>query len=128
MTTKREPPPPVLYADQPAELALGPFVSRLTLGVIESDAEFPVPVVSVAMPTLALLQMAQDIVRQIESSSFTKRTARILAEAAQRFGESDLQRSGIPAAQEVKARTRTAAEKPAAARPPVARKRVKVAD
>ncbi|HEY1395773.1 hypothetical protein [Roseateles sp.] len=72
----------VLYADQPAELSLGPFVSRLTLGIVESRSDAPIPVLSFAMPTTALLQMAKDIILQIESPSFAVGAARSLALAA----------------------------------------------
>jgi hypothetical protein len=84
MTTKRE-PPQVLYADQPAALALGPFVSRLTLGIVEDGSDAPVPVISFSMPTMALLQMAKDIIQQIESPSFARGAARSLSVAAEQL-------------------------------------------
>jgi len=90
MTAKRE-QLPVLYADQPAQLALGPFVSRLTLGVVDEHSEDPVPVLSFSMPTIALLQMAKEIVQQIENPTFSKRVARTLAVTAERWASGEIQ-------------------------------------
>lgn len=90
----------VLYADQPAELSLGPFVSRLTLGIVESQSDAPIPVLSFAMPTTALLQMAKDIVQQIESPSFAKGAAKSLSIAAERLASGVRQPDAPPRAVE----------------------------
>ena len=77
------PPAPVFFADQPAALMLGPHVSRISFGVEEmGDGEFPRPVVTVAMPTLALLQFVNDVKRAFDSANFKKQTVAQLERAA----------------------------------------------
>jgi len=77
------PPAPVFFADQPAALMLGPHVSRITFGVEElDDGEFPRPVVTVAMPTVALLQFVNDLKRALDSANFKKQTVAQLERAA----------------------------------------------
>ncbi len=77
------PPAPVFFADQPAALMLGPHVCRITFGVEEmDDGEFPRPVVTVAMPTMALLQFVNDVKQALDSASFKKQTIAALGKAA----------------------------------------------
>lgn len=74
---------PMYFADQPAELLLGPFVSRLTFGAAEEDTgEFPRPVVTVAMPTIALMQLVHDLKTSFDSASFKKDATKTLLNAA----------------------------------------------
>jgi hypothetical protein len=75
---------PMFYADQPAALMLGPLVSRLTFGVEETDdGDYPRPVVTIALPTRALMQLVNDLNTEFESSSFRKHSAASLMKFAQ---------------------------------------------
>lgn len=91
MTTKTEkadsvisfPNPPMYFADQPAALMLGPLVSRITFGTEEmDDGPFPRPIVTIAMPTPALLQFVNDVKAAFDDPLFKKRSAEDLAKAA----------------------------------------------
>ncbi|WP_157522586.1 hypothetical protein [Mitsuaria sp. 7] len=76
--------PPLFYADQPAEMMLGPFTTRITFGVAENDdSDFPRPVVTLAMPTEALRSLAEDILKQIDAPSFKKQRAQTLLRLAE---------------------------------------------
>lgn len=75
---------PMFYADQPASLALGPAVSRLTFGVEESG-EYPRPVVTLAIPTVALLMLVKDLGKTFESESFKRDMAKGLERSAKAF-------------------------------------------
>ncbi len=83
---------PVVFADQPAELMIGPFTSKLTLGVVDDlENEVPRPVVTLVMPTPALFQMAREILHQAASASVKRRTVKALLDAAKAIeSESDL--------------------------------------
>lgn len=64
---------PIYYADQPAGVAFGPHVCRLTFGVEEDDGtDYPRPVVTVAIPTAALLLMINDLAHTFNDPSFKK--------------------------------------------------------
>jgi len=74
---------PMYYADQPAALMLGPFVSKLTFGVEElDDGEFPRPVVTIAMPTSSLVQLVHDLKKSFDDPAFRKHSAELLMKAA----------------------------------------------
>lgn len=74
---------PMYFADQPAELLLGPFVSRLTFGAAEEGSgEFPRPVVTIAIPTIALIQLVHDLKKSFDSVEFKRDCAEALLEAA----------------------------------------------
>ena len=75
---------PMFYADQPASLALGPTVSRLTFGV-EGSGEYPRPVVTLAIPTVALLMLVNDLSKTFDSESFKKDMAKGLERSAKAF-------------------------------------------
>ena len=75
---------PMFYADQPASLALGPTVSRLTFGV-EDSGDYPRPVVTLAMPTVALLMLVKDLSRTFDSEGFKKDMAKGLERSAKAF-------------------------------------------
>ncbi|MDF3837172.1 hypothetical protein P3W85_30075 [Cupriavidus basilensis] len=54
--------PALVYADQIAQLAIGPFVTKLTLGMDDGVPDVvPRPVVTIVMPTQALLQLADSV-------------------------------------------------------------------
>ena len=81
MTTKTEklektvvfPEPPMYFADQPAALMLGPLVSRITFGTEEmDDGPYPRPIVTIAMPTPALLQFVNDVKAALDAPNFKK--------------------------------------------------------
>jgi len=75
---------PMFYADQPASLALGPTVSRLTFGV-EDSGEYPRPIVTLAIPTVALLMLVKDLSRTFDSEDFKKDMAKGLERSAKAF-------------------------------------------
>lgn len=76
---------PIYYADQPAGLSLGPHVCRLTFGVEEDDDnEYPRPVVTVAMPTVSLLMMINDLALTLNDPKFKKATEAGLISAAKK--------------------------------------------
>jgi hypothetical protein len=50
-----------VYADQVAQIGLGPFVTKLVFGVGETAGEMPRPVHTLVMPTPALFQMCQQL-------------------------------------------------------------------
>lgn len=75
---------PMFYADQPASLALGPTVSRLTFGV-EDSGDYPRPVVTLAIPTVALLMLVKDLSRTFDSEGFKKDMAKGLERSAKAF-------------------------------------------
>lgn len=75
---------PMFYADQPASLALGPTVSRLTFGV-EDSGDYPRPVVTLAIPTVALLMLVKDLSKTFDSESFKKDMTRGLERSAKAF-------------------------------------------
>lgn len=75
---------PIFYADQPASLALGPTVSRLTFGV-EDAGEYPRPTVTLAIPTVALLMLVKDLSRTLDSEEFKNDMAKGLERSAKAF-------------------------------------------
>lgn len=71
------------FADQPAELMIGTLVSRLTFGVTEDDdGDFPRPVVTIAIPTIALIQLVHDLKKSFDNPKFRRESAESLLEAA----------------------------------------------
>lgn len=83
-TTLDEHGVPMFYADQPASLALGPTVSRLTFG-IEDSGDYPRPVVTLAIPTVALLMLVKDLSKTFDSDGFKKDMAKGIERAAKAF-------------------------------------------
>lgn len=74
---------PMYFADQPAELMIGTLVSRLTFGVTEDDdGDFPRPVVTIAIPTIALIQLVHDLKKSFDNPKFRRESAESLLEAA----------------------------------------------
>lgn len=74
---------PVYFVDQPAALMLGATISKITFGTEESDDEmYPRPVVTIAIPTVALLQLVNDLKKQMNSSGFKRHAVTILGENA----------------------------------------------
>ena len=52
----------LIAADQLAQVAVGPFISKLVFGIDRKVGEVPDPVIAITMPTTALLAMAQQII------------------------------------------------------------------
>ena len=75
---------PILYADQPASLALGPMVSRLTFGV-EDSGDYPRPVFTLAIPTVALLELVKDLSKTFDSEDFKRDMAKGLERSVKSF-------------------------------------------
>ena len=96
-------PAPIFYADQPAEMMMGPITSKLTLGVVEADdSEFPRPVVTVVMPSTALLHLARDIVAQFEEPKFKQHAMRGLEAAGKAISSGGAIRFGAEIAKATK--------------------------
>lgn len=77
---------PIYYVDQPASIALGPHICRMTFGVEEDDdSDFPRPIVTIAMPTTSLLMMVNDLVHTLNSQEFKKDAALKLAESVKKL-------------------------------------------
>ena len=53
--------PSTVYADALAQLAMGPFVSKLTFGVDRKTGETLTPVQTITMPTPALIALALQV-------------------------------------------------------------------
>jgi hypothetical protein len=58
---KSDSPHQLIYADQMASIAFGPFVSRVTLSVENHNSRTRDPVVTLVIPTVALHQLANQI-------------------------------------------------------------------
>lgn len=59
--------PGTVYADSLAQLALGPFVSKLTFGVDRKIGEALTPVQTIALPTPALLALAVQVLTALQT-------------------------------------------------------------
>jgi len=68
-----------IFADQPSAIQVGPYVTKFTLGVIEEDDdEYPRPVVTVAMPTVNLIRMVNDLHEIFSNPNFKQESAKSL--------------------------------------------------
>lgn len=78
-----------IFADQPAAIQVGPYVTKFTLGVIEDDdQDFPRPVVTIAMPTINLMRMVADMQALFTDPEFKRDSAKMLAEDSKKFFDS----------------------------------------
>ena len=78
-----------IFADQPAAIQVGPYVTKFTLGVIEDDdGDFPRPVVTIAMPTINLMRMVADMQTLFTDPEFKRDSAKMLAEDSKKFFDS----------------------------------------
>lgn len=59
--------PSTIYADQLAQLSIGPFVSKLTFGHDRKPGEIPAPVQTIVMPTPALLLLARQVMQLVNT-------------------------------------------------------------
>ena len=59
--------PVTTYADQVAQIAIGPFVTKLTFGMAARPGSPPDPVYSVVMPTPQAKELAVQIMRILVS-------------------------------------------------------------
>lgn len=64
----------VYYADQPAGLALGASVARLSFGVVDADSENVNTVVTVAMPIESLVLLVNDLTAALNAQDFKETT------------------------------------------------------
>lgn len=64
----------VFYADQPAGLALGASVARLSFGVVDLDSEQVDTVVTVAMPVESLVMLVNDLTAALNAQGFKEST------------------------------------------------------
>ncbi|WP_411851594.1 hypothetical protein ACLB90_03210 [Stenotrophomonas sp. LGBM10] len=93
MANSKRPPShanaPIFYADQPAGMAFSPQVTRLTFGIEDDDesSDFPRPVVSVVMPTDAVITMVRDIMEVLENDRFKDDMIKKTAQMAQSFAD-----------------------------------------
>jgi hypothetical protein len=77
---------PTYFADQPAGLAVGPFVSKLTFGVEDGDdSDYPRPVVTIAIPTVALVALLDDLNVIVDGADFKKAIPTLMNAAAERI-------------------------------------------
>lgn len=73
--------PLIVFADQPAAIEVGPYVSKFTLGVVDDgNGEYPRPVVTIAMPTINLMRMVQDLQELFTNSEFKEDSAQRLSQ------------------------------------------------
>lgn len=65
---------PIMYFDSLVGMGLGPFVSRITLGIQESGTTAPRigPALTLVMPTAALHQLAREVVRTLDNPQHRK--------------------------------------------------------
>jgi hypothetical protein len=64
---------PLAYFDTMAGLAIGPFVSRITLGMQDMGAiKHVTPGLTLVMPTAALHQLGREIVKALENPEHRK--------------------------------------------------------
>ncbi len=63
--------PNEVFADQFAQLIVGPFVSRITFGVDSTVGEPPIPVQTVVIPTPALVHLAHQVLELIAQEGVT---------------------------------------------------------
>lgn len=80
---------PTFYADQPSGMAFSPQVTKITFGVDDNDStnEFPRAVVTVVLPTDALLTMVRDITDILESEAFKSEMLSKTAKMADLFSQ-----------------------------------------
>ena len=58
---------PTVYADQMAQVAVGPWVTKITFGMARAPGEPPEPSHSVVIPTPAARELALNILRILEN-------------------------------------------------------------
>ena len=75
---------PCYYVEQPAEMLVGPWVTRLAFGLNRNDdSEFPTAVVEIAIPTHALMSLVSDLQHIFEGDKF-KHDAKIFFQFMER--------------------------------------------
>lgn len=61
MSDKLDSPHPLIYADQLASFAMGPFTSKFTIAIEDIGLRARVPVATIVMPTAMLHSLAKEI-------------------------------------------------------------------
>lgn len=60
-----------MFIDQPCSFQAGPYVTKLTLGVDDNDGQdFPRPTITIAMPTVNLIRMVEDLQKVFADPNF----------------------------------------------------------
>lgn len=60
-----------IFVDQPCSFQSGPYVTKITLGLDDNDGtDFPRPVVTIAMPTVNVIRMVEDLQKVLQSHDF----------------------------------------------------------
>ncbi|MCT0230712.1 hypothetical protein KQ306_07590 [Synechococcus sp. CS-1324] len=78
------------YVDQVASIAYGVHVSKITFGISGgSEDEYPVPAVSIVMPTSNLRRFAVDIARRLGDADFKDKMREALHEALNELDQED---------------------------------------
>ena len=85
--------PSTVYVDQIAQIAMGPFVSKLIFGAEGRAGEVPTPIQTVVMPTPALLRLYQQLGELVEDRA----TMRAVSQHVLKFADALQQSVGPPA-------------------------------
>ncbi len=84
--------PSTVYVDQIAQIAMGPFVSKLIFGAEGRTGEVPEPIQTIVMPTPALLRLYQQLGELIEDRA----TMRAISQHVVKFADALQQPAGPP--------------------------------
>lgn len=75
-----------VFVDQPAGIQAGPYVTKITLGVVDDDGtEFPRPVLSISMPTVNMMLMVRELRELFEDPAFLEASKKAMDDDARRF-------------------------------------------
>lgn len=77
---------------------MGPYTTKITLGLIDEEGdEYPRPVVTIAMPTLNLMRMVEDLHDLFKDPEYQKDTAAMLAsDIKQYYSRGPTEKLGAP--------------------------------
>ena len=59
----------ITFVDQLAQIVIGPHVSKLTFGIDTVQGVMPTPVVTIAIPTVSLIHLVQQVTELISDST-----------------------------------------------------------
>ena len=78
------------YVDQVSSIAYGVHVSKIIFGISdESEDEYPIPVVSIVMPTSNLRRFAVDIAKRLGEADFKEKMKDALQAALNELDQED---------------------------------------
>lgn len=70
-----------VFVDQPCSFQAGPYVTKLTFGVDENDGtEEPRAVLTIAMPTINMMRMVEDLQKLFNDPDFKSYNLNVLTE------------------------------------------------